>query len=160
MKILTKYPVYLNKKKIASDDFSNMSDTLPTDPFSYLDYSNNDGKAAAITAGIGAAAGIGTALLNKPKAPLTDIEMKCGKMPKVGRKRKQNWRDCAAKYQTPAGADVSRLAAPTFVPPVLPPTPPADDKKNRNIIIGVSIAAVVLVGGFLLYSKYGKTAKA
>jgi len=159
MKILTKYPVYVNKKQIASGDFSNMSDTLPTDAFSYLDYSNGDGdaKTAAITAGIGAAAGVGTALLNRQKAPLTEVEMKCGKMPKVGKKRKQEWRNCASNVQPTIDASASRLAPPTFVPSVIPP--PEPPKSNKNLIIGVSVVAVLVVAGYLLYKNTGtKTA--
>jgi hypothetical protein len=162
MKVLTKYPVYINKKKISNADFYyNADDTLPTDPFSYADdYSNNDGKAAAITAGIGAAATLGAALAARQKAPLSEAENKCGKRPKIGKKRKQRWQDCADKFNQQS--ESGRMMNPALMnpaPPVVTLPPPPPPKKNTMLYVGLGVVALAVVGYFV-YKSRTKTATA
>jgi len=154
MKVLTKYPVYINKRKVSNADFyMNADDTLPTDPFSYTEGPSqgiNPDKAQAIAAGVGAAAQIGTALLNRPKT-LSEVEMKCGKRPRVGKKKKAFWDDCAKNFSQSV-ADSSRMMNPALQPPVVtaPPPPPPKDNKTLYIILGVLAVGVV---GFFAYNK-------
>jgi hypothetical protein len=140
MKVITKYPVYVNKKKVATDDFSNLDDTLPTDPFSFAE----GDKQELIKQGVGAAASIGTALLNKPKQ-FSEVENKCGKRPKAGRERKRQWDECAKNFASQSSASV--------IPPVMIPPSPTKDKKNNTLIyVGLGVVALGVVG-YLIYKN-------
>lgn len=107
-------------------------------------YSNGDGdgagKAAALTAGIGAVAGIGAALANRQQRPLSDIETKCGKKPMFGFTQKgKAWAEC------------SKGTAPTqqtLQTQVTPPPP----KKKTMLYVGIGIGVIALVG-LVIYLK-------
>jgi len=60
------------------------------------EYSNLDdaAKAGLLTAGVGGAVALGTALIGRQRTA-TDIEQVCGKKPKVGKKKKEAWQKCA-----------------------------------------------------------------
>jgi hypothetical protein len=160
MKVLTKYPVYINKKKISNADFYyNADDTLPTDPFSYADEA---GKAAAITAGVGAAATLGAALASRQKAPLSEVENKCGKRPKIGKKKKAQWQECANKFSS--SESQNRMINPALIPslpstPVTPVATTTDTNKNKMLYVGLGVVALAVVGYFV-YKSRTKTATA
>lgn len=158
MKVLTKYPVYINKKKISNADFYyNADDTLPTDAFSYADEA---GKAAAITAGVGAAATLGAALASRQKAPLSEVENKCGKRPKIGKKKKAQWQECANKFSS--SESQNRMMNPDLMnpaPPVVTSPPPPSPKNNTMLYVGLGVVALAVVGYFV-YKSRTKTATA
>lgn len=159
MKVLTRYPVYINREKVSGADlYYNADDTLPGDAFSYLD---DAGKAAAVTAGLGAASTLGAALASRQKAPLSEVEMKCGKRPKVGKKKKQAWRECSNKFAD--SQSQSRMMNPDLLPPTTPVSPTTttttDAGKNKMLYIGLGVVAVALIG-FFVYKSRTKTALA
>ena len=111
-------------------------------------YSNLDdaGKAAAVTAGVGAAATLGAALAQRQKRPLSEVEQKCGKKPLFGKKKKQAWQDCVNKTNEAVKAPASAIN----------PPPPSAGNKNKTLIIASISVVVLAVVGVVIY-KMRKT---
>lgn len=88
-------------------------------------------KAGLITAGIGAAATLGSSLASRQKRPLSDIEQRCGKKPVFGFTQKgKDWKKCAESGTLPAA----------------PITTPTQSKSNTKWIL-IGLGALVLLGG-------------
>lgn len=109
---------------------------IPSEEYSNLD---DAGKVALATAGIGGA----VALATKPKRQLTAIEQVCGKQPKIGRKKKEAWQQCANNFNKPKEV----------------PTPAREDtnkKDNKMLyIIGGSILGLGIIA-FTIYKLKNK----
>lgn len=110
-------------------------------------YSNGDGdnkaaKLGAVTAGIGALAGVGSALANRGRRPLSDIETKCGKKPLLGfTKKGKAWAECSKGMSS----------APIQQTPQVQVTPPPP-KKNTMLYVGIGVGVIALVG-LVIYLK-------
>jgi len=110
-------------------------------------YSNADGdnkaaKLGAVTAGIGALAGVGAALANRGRKPLSEIEMKCGKKPKLGfTKKGKAWAECSKGMSS----------APVQQTPQAQVTPPPP-KKKIMLYVGIGVGVIALVG-LVIYLK-------
>lgn len=110
-------------------------------------YSNADGdnkaaKLGAVTAGIGALAGIGAALANRGRRPLSEIEMKCGKKPMLRfTKKGKAWAECS-KGMSSAPVQQTPQAQVTPQPP----------KKNTMLYVGIGVGVIALVG-LVIYLK-------
>ena len=157
MKVITNNPVIVNGTNFSNDDlaYSGKDFEYTSDDF----YSNGEGegeaagmssdsKAAIAQAGQAVVGNLVTALATRPKKPLSDAEQRCGKKPKVGKKKIADWKKCA--NSAPAAAPVL---------PILPPT--AEDTKkpmSKGLKIGLIAGSVVLVAiiGFVIYKKSKK----
>ena len=115
-------------------------------------YSNLDdaAKTDLIKAGVGTAATIAGALVVKGKAPLSEIEMKCGKKPKLGKKKKQAWQDCVNKSAVPV-APVATQPSVYQTPP-----PPAAENKNKTLIYVGVIVVVFAIAGVVIWKMKSK----
>jgi hypothetical protein len=105
-----------------------------------IEYSNVDaGKAALATAGIGAAAALGSGLLSRQKT-LSEVEQKCGKRPAFKGKKRDAWQKCVDKANQPTSAQMPTINT------------QGNSKKpmNKNLklglIIGGSLLGVALIG--------------
>lgn len=101
----------------------------------------NAGKAALLTTGIGGAVALGTALIGKNKQ-LTDVEQKCGKRPKIGRKKKEAWQKCADEQNTrapqkPTGTDTTAGTQTNTQ---------TQQGMSKGMKIGLIVGGVVVVG--------------
>jgi len=115
-----------------------------------IEFSNNDGKGSAIvTAGLGAAATIGTALAGRQKT-FTEVEQKCGKRPgALALKSKKNaWNDCAKQFAQTSTIPTSTVTTITDTPP--------QKKLVPTWVWVVSGVAVLGVVGLIIYKTTKK----
>jgi hypothetical protein len=104
------------------------------------EYSNVEdaGKKALIGTAIAGAAAIAPSLLQRQR-PLSQIEQVCGKKPKLGRRKKEAWQDCANRS----------------LPQPKQPETQTPKKDNKMLyIVGGSILGLGLIG--LLIYKFKK----
>jgi hypothetical protein len=121
MKVITSYPVYIDKQKKSPNDY----------------YLNNDGDAEKDYAkqGIAAAQNLLTGLINKPKREYTDAEQKCGKKPVFGKKKKAAWNKCVETANKPAktsGGGANQNAP--------------EQKSKTLLYVGIGVGVLALVG--------------
>jgi hypothetical protein len=103
---------------------------IPNEDFSNVD---DDTKKALISAGVGGAAVIGSALASKQRQ-LTAVEQSCGKRPRIGRRKKEAWQECANK------------TLPQQRPITQTPQPNQPIKDNKMLyIVGGSIIGLGLI---------------
>ena len=112
---------------------------------------SDEGK-DAIATGVAAVTTLGSAALSRPKT-FTEVEQKCGKRPKIGKKRKAEWQKCAASIssqtvQGSQGGQTTQLGQ-------------VNDKKpmSKNLKMGLIIGSsllVVAVIGFVIYKRRKK----
>jgi len=102
------------------------------------EYSNLDdaAKAGLLTAGVGGAVALGTALIGRQRTA-TDIEQVCGKKPKLGKKKKEAWQKCADSNSGGGTKAQDTNATP-------PPPPPQGMSKGAKV--GLAIGGLVVVG--------------
>ena len=102
---------------------------IPNEDFSNVD---DDTKKALISAGVGGAAVIGSALASKQRQ-LTAVEQACGKKPLVGKGKKQAWQECVNRT-LPQQRPIAQTPQPT------------QQKDNKMLyIVGGSIVGLGLI---------------
>ena len=102
---------------------------IPNEDFSNID---DDTKKALISAGVGGAAVIGSALASKQRQ-LTAVEQSCGKRPRIGRRKKEAWQECANRT-LPQQRPITQTPQPT------------QQKDNKMLyIVGGSIIGLGLI---------------
>jgi hypothetical protein len=100
---------------------------IPNEEYSNVD---DDTKKALITAGVGGATALGTALVSKQRQ-LTAVEQACGKRPRIGRRKKQAWQECVNRT-LPQQKPITQAPQPT--------------KDNKMLyIVGGSIIGLGLI---------------
>jgi hypothetical protein len=103
---------------------------IPNEEYSNVD---DETKKALITAGVGSAAAIGTALASRQKQ-LSAVEQSCGKRPKIGKRKKQAWQECVNR------------TLPQQRPITQTPQMPEAKKDNKMLyIVGGSILGLGLI---------------
>lgn len=158
MKVITSNPVIIDGNNLSNDELYSYDDDFysngngdeitPAEPTEGTGMSAS-AKDAFLQSGQAVVGGLVTALATKPKRPLSEVEQRCGKKPKVGKKKKAEWQKCA-----------NSASAPQM--PVQPiPAPTADDTKkpmSKGLKIGLIAGSVVLVAiiGFVIYKKSKK----
>jgi hypothetical protein len=127
MKVITSYPIYLNNKQVEGSNF----------------YLNADaeqiGKIA--TEGLGAVAGIATAINSQPKS---GIKQACGRKPLFGKAKKKAWQDCVDKYNAPQVAPVPV--------PVAPIVSEESKPMSKNLKMGLIIGGGLLLVGIIIFA--------
>jgi flagellar biosynthesis/type III secretory pathway M-ring protein FliF/YscJ len=93
-------------------------------------YNLDDNQKAAIGAAATGAVAIGTALAQRGRRELSEVEQRCGKKPR-GKKAKEQWEKCALTPQTTNQ------------------TPPIDTTKQTNTM-SKNTKIALIVGGSLL----------
>ena len=106
---------------------------------------SDEGK-DAIATGVAAVTTLGSAALSRPKT-FTEVEQKCGKRPKFGKKRKAEWQKCAASQgsqgdQTAQNGQVNNKK-------------PMSKNLKVGLIIGSSLLVVAVIG-FIIYKRRKK----
>lgn len=105
-------------------------------------YNLDDNQKAAIAAGLTTAAGIGTALAQRGRRELSDIEKKCGKRPK-NKAKLAEWQKCVDNSNTNTGQNNK--------------TPEGKEswiKKNKNILlVGGGILTIAIITIVILKNK-------
>jgi hypothetical protein len=102
---------------------------IPNEEYSNVD---DETKKALITAGVGGAAAIGSALASRQKQ-LSAVEQSCGKRPRIGRRKKQAWQECVNRT-LPQQRPITQAPQ---------PTQPKDNKMLY--IVGGSIVGLGLI---------------
>jgi hypothetical protein len=102
---------------------------IPNEEYSNVD---DETKKALITAGVGGAAAIGSALASRQKQ-LSAVEQSCGKRPRIGRRKKQAWQECVNRT-LPQQRPITQIPQPT------------QQKDNKMLyIVGGSIVGLGLI---------------
>jgi hypothetical protein len=120
MKVITSYPVYIDKQRKSPNDY-------------YLNA--DDAEKDYAKQGIAAAQGLITGLINKPKREYTDAEQKCGKKPIFGKKKKAAWDKCVEN--TNKSAKSSGGSANKNAP---------EQKSKTLLYVGIGVGVLALVG--------------
>jgi hypothetical protein len=91
---------------------------------------------------------LGTALIGRQRT-YTDVEQKCGKKPKTGKKAKEAWQKCASSADlTPSGAPIATGTSGDEAKPGL----------SKGAKIGIAVGGLVVVGLVIfLVAKSGKS---
>lgn len=128
MKVITSYPIYV--------DNGNLKDY-----YSNIDSEKAGQIATGTVAGLGAVAGLATALKSQPKS---GIKQACGRRPLFGKARKKAWQDCADKYNAPQVAP-----APVSVETVV-----SEQSKpmSKNLKIGLIAGGSLLLVGIIIFA--------
>ena len=80
---------------------------------------------------------LGTALIGRQRT-YTDVEQKCGKKPKVGKKAIENWNKCASSADiSPAGAPLSTSTTDSSG---------AKPGLSKGAKIGIAVGGLVVLG--------------
>jgi hypothetical protein len=91
---------------------------------------------------------LGTALIGRQRT-YTDVEQKCGKKPKVGKKAIEAWNKCASS------ADLTPTGAPTYTTDEN--KPPVKEPMKLGVKIGIAVGGLAVVGLVIfLVMKSGK----
>ena len=91
---------------------------------------------------------LGTALIGRQRT-YTDVEQKCGKKPKVGKKAIETWNKCASS------ADLTPAGAPTYTTD--DNKPPVKEPMKLGVKIGIAVGGLAVVGLVIfLVMKKGK----
>lgn len=128
MIVLTKYPIIRTSGPV----YSNIDD---------------DTKKALVGTGIATGGALIAGLASKGRKQLTDIEQKCGKRPKFGKAKKQQYNDCIAKANAPA-VDNTAMNMPSQTQPEK-----TGMSKNTKIAIGAGIAVVLVIVAIVIIKK-------
>lgn len=120
MKVITSYPVYIDKQKKSPNDY-------------YLNLTDAEKEDAK--QGIAAAQNLLTGFINKPKREYTEAEQKCGKKPVFGKKKKAAWNKCVETANKPAktsGGDANQNAP--------------EQRSKTLLYVGIGVGVLALVG--------------
>jgi hypothetical protein len=102
---------------------------IPNEEYSNVD---DETKKALISAGVGGAAVIGSALASRQRQ-LSSAEQSCGKRPRIGKRKKQAWQECVNRT-LPQQRPITQAPQPT------------QQKDNKMLyIVGGSIIGLGLI---------------
>jgi len=156
MRIITDKPIIVQGVNQTS---SNASGDTSNKPVSFLQaYSGeiNQGGSTnkginpdVLNAGTNVLGQLGTALIGRQRT-YTDVEQKCGKKPKVGKKKIEAWNKCASGADlTPSGAPIPTSTGGSDVP---------QQGLSKGAKIGIAVGGLVVVGLVIfLVMKSGKS---
>lgn len=132
MKVITRNPIIIDSENSYLESFSN----LPDD-----ENLSSDNKTALLETGKQVVGGLVTALAQKQPRQLSEIEQKCGKRPKIGKKKKEQWQKCVD------AENALKLASANRIPNSNDNTKkPMSKNLKIGLIVGGSVLALTIIG--------------